>query len=436
MKTQFHLSMNKIVVKNKISDTKIILLNCILMLSVSQVNAQNVLIKNAEVYTQSAQGVLNNSDVLVQNGRITSIGTALSAPANTATVDAKGMALTPGLFGGINALGVEEVQLEPSTVDSAFAPGAQTPALESKMRPEFLVTRAYNPNSVEIPVQRVDGITFNMVAPVSLPGGSIFSGQGEIVVLDRAGSMRESSRTLFIDLGGDTNAIAGGSRAAAWMLLEQAVSEARSNNADELQSITSSGRDVLRQYLSGGRVAFLVDRASDIKQVITWSKRNNIKPIIVGGVEAWLVANELAASQTPVLLDPLNNLPGNFDQIGARLDNAAILQRAGVLIGFLQSDDSTANARKIRQHAGNSVAHGLPKLAALAAITNNPAKIFGLENERGQIAVGQVADLVLWNGDPLELSTLAQQVWIEGKAQSMQSRQTQLRDRYLKRFGW
>ena len=123
------------------------------------------------------------------------------------------------------------------------------------------------------------------------------------------------------------------------------------------------------------------------------------------------------------------NLPSSFDAIGSRLDNAALLHRAGVTLAFTQFGES-ANARKIRQLAGNAVAHGLPKNVALAAVTHTPAEIFGIDN-RGQIAVGEAADLVLWSGDPLEVTSVAEQVWIAGAAVEMRSRQTELRDRYL-----
>jgi imidazolonepropionase-like amidohydrolase len=126
---------------------------------------------------------------------------------------------------------------------------------------------------------------------------------------------------------------------------------------------------------------------------------------------------------------PLGNLPDNFDLLGARLDNAALLHRAGVRIAFTSD---TFNARNIRQWAGNAVAHGLPWEAALAAITAVPADIFGLGATRGRIALGQSADLVLWSGDPLEVTTIADQVWIAGRAVEMRSRQTELRDRYAK----
>jgi imidazolonepropionase-like amidohydrolase len=178
-------------------------------------------------------------------------------------------------------------------------------------------------------------------------------------------------------------------------------------------------------------VIFQVDRAVDIRQVIAFAQRNGMKAVIAGGAEAWVVANDLAKAHVPVVLDPFADLPANFDKIGARLDNAALLGRAGVRVAFMLNDDASTRAKRIRQAAGNAAAHGLPRDVALAAITATPADIFGVGASRGRIAPGQAADLALWTGDPLEVSTVATSVWIAGQQIEMVSRQTELRDRYL-----
>jgi hypothetical protein len=392
-------------------------------------NAQTVLIRGATVHTVGEQGVLTNADVLIRDGKIAAVGSGLSAPADATTVDAKGRALTPGLFGGLSAIGVEEVSLEPTTADAGLILNA--PPFEMQWRPEFDVTAAYNPRSVLVPVARVEGLTWTVLAPASAEGGTFLAGQGAAVTLDgRYDAVLNGSRSLFINLGGNANGMSAGSRAGQWMLLDQAIRETRSPNAqDEHLLLHPAGREALAKYLAGGRVVFGVARAAEI----AFAKRYGMKPVIAGGSEAWVVANELARDKVPVLLDALENLPYSFDGIGARLDNAALLQRAGVRIAFTQFNESH-NARKVRQLAGNAVAHGLPRDAALAALTVQPAEIFGLAGERGRIARGQVADLVLWNGDPLEVTSAADQVWIAGRPVEMRSRQTELRERYLKRL--
>ncbi|MEP7242403.1 MAG: amidohydrolase family protein [Gammaproteobacteria bacterium] len=397
--------------------------------------AADTLVRGAHVYTITSEGALENADVLVHDGKVAAVGKGLTAAAGATLIEAKGRALTPGFFGGLSAIGLEEVQAESSTVDEKLATPADFNALQ--LRPEFDPTVAFNPRSTVLPITRIEGITWTVLAPVPADkGGNFLTGQGAAVTLDgRYDAVLEGSRSLFVDIGSDTFAISGGSRASQFMVLEQAVREARSPaEAREHTILLPAGRDVLRRYLSGGRVVFDVDRAADIRQVLAFSKRNGIKPVIVGGTEAWLVAADLARAKVPVLLDSLVDLPTDFDRVGARLDNAALLNKAGVQIAFSQVDRATHNARKIRQLAGNAVAHGLPFDVALAALTSNPAEIFGLGATRGRIARGQVADLVLWSGDPIEVSSMADQVWIEGRPIEMRSRQTELRDRYLERL--
>jgi len=388
--------------------------------------AQDLLIRNAKVHTVTERGTLERADVLVRNGRIAAVGTGLTAGGAT-VIDANGRPVTPGLFGGVTALGVEEVSQEPTTVDNA-SPHGDDQGAPSEPRPEFDVTLSFNPDSAVIGVNRVEGITYAMVAPAGVSGNAVISGQGTVARLDgRADAMVTPSRTLFANLN------AGVSRASQFMLLEQATREAKPTpqmrDAD-FRLLTPSGREVLARYMAGGRIAFSVDRATDIRQVLAFAQKQGARPVIVGGAQAWQVASPLAQAKVPVILDPLVDLPDSFDQIGATLANAARLHEAGVRIAFTNLGDGTHNARKVRQAAGVAVANGLPWEAALAALTAHPAEIFGLGAEYGRIAPGYVADLVLWSGDPLEVTSLAEQVWIDGRAQRMRSRQTELRDRY------
>ena len=405
--------------------------------SAGSLRADEVLIRGARVHTMSERGTLDRADVLVRDGRIAAVGSGLVAGAGATVIDAQGRPLTPGLFGGITALGIEEIEQEPSTVDrsTVYGDGGQGGGFEP--RPEFDVTVAYNPDSAVIGVNRVEGITFAMVAPTALPDGTMFAGQGALARLDdRPDPFVAGSRTLFVDLGANATASSGKSRAAQFMLIEQATRESRPGTPPrdgDLRLLTPTGREVLARYLAGGRIAFSVERAADIRQVLAWSERNGVRPVIIGGAQAWQVAPLLAKSHVPVVLDPLVDLPGTFDQLGASMENAALLHRAGVPITFAHFVAPTANARKVRQAAGVAVAQGLPWDAALTALTTTPAEVFGAGKELGRIAPGYAADLVLWSGDPLEVTTVAEQVWIGGRPQSMRSRQSELRDRYLPR---
>jgi len=403
---------------------RLLLIACLLS---SSAFAQNVLIKNATVHTAGLRGTLKNTDVLVQGGIIRAIGPNLSAPGVT-TVDAKGKPLTPGLFAGLNDIGLEEVSAEKTTVDSTFTLGE---GAQGQMRPEFDVVPAFNPNSVLIPITRIEGFTFTALS--ANPGSSLLGGQGAIMRLNGKFDDPIGSRILYANMGSGADELSGSSRAAQYMLLDQAIREAHglSPYAYSQALLTPAGREALNKYLLGGRTVFHVERASDIRQVLGFAKKNGMRPIIVGGSEAWQVAAQLKADNVIVLVDAFQNLPSTFDQIGSRLDNAALLQKAGVRVGLYRNDDPSQNARKMRQGAGLAVSNGLPWEAGLAAITSIPADAFGVGDKVGRIEVGLVADLVLWNGDPLEVNTFAEQVWMGGQAMPMKSRQTELRDRYM-----
>jgi len=220
-------------------------------------SAQDLLIRNATVHTVTERGTLERADVLVRNGHIAAVGNGLAA-AGATVVDANGRALTPGLFGGITALGVVEVSLEKSTVDND--PHAAEKDKAAEPRPEFDVTLSFNPDSAVIGVNRVEGISYAMIAPGDVSGDTVIAGQGAVARLDgRADAMVAPSRTLFANLN------AGVSRASQFMLLEQATREAKATpqmrDAD-FRLLTPTGREVLARYLSGGRIAFSVDRAT------------------------------------------------------------------------------------------------------------------------------------------------------------------------------
>ncbi len=397
----------------------------LLMLAALPVQAQDLLVRNATVHTASARGSLEHADVLVQGGIIRAVGTGLVAPAGVAVVEAAGKPLTPALFGGITDIGIEEVSGESATVDSTLK-------LEDQpLRPEFDVSLAFNPASVLIPVARLDGIGFTALGANS--GGGFIAGQGGVMRLDGSADPI-GPLALYIRLGAAGAELTGNSRAAQWMLLEQMVSEARGRvPADSPHALlTPAGRATLARYLAGqGRLVVQVDRAADIRQLLRWAAREKVKIAIAGGAEAWRLAPQLAQANVPVFVDALGNLPSTFDQLGASLENAARLQAAGVQVSFAQRDDASHNARKMRQLAGNAVANGLPWQDGLAGLTRVPAQVLGVGDRIGSIEVGKLADLVLWEGDPLDVGHYAEQVWLGGRAMPMRSRQTELRDRYM-----
>lgn len=404
------------------------------LLAAAPAFAQTLFINDATLYSMGTPPVLQDADLLIRDGRVAAVGHGLEAPPDVTVIEAGRRPLTPAFFAGITALGLEEISLEASTVDGSLQlPATPAPALQAlPLWPEFDVTPAFNPHSVAIPVTRIEGYGWTVLSAGRSAG--FVGGLGRAVALDGSYGSYLSDPLLFIGIGAQTSAFSGQSRAAQYMLLEQIVAEARGGAASAPEALlTNAGRLVVSQFSESGQVVFNVDRASDILQVVEFAARNGWDAIIAGGAEAWMVAEVLAETGVPVLVDPLLNLPGNFDQLGARLDNAAILHDAGVTVAFTSAGEGEAphNARKLRQGAGVAVAYGLPHDAGIAALTVNPATIFGLPDGHGTLREGAPADLVIWTGDPLEVTTLAETVVLGGRRIPMVSRQTQLRDRYL-----
>lgn len=388
--------------------------------------ADTLLIRNATVHTLTSDA-RPGTDVLIRDGRIAEIGRGLAAPNGVRVIDAQGRPVTPGIFAGLTRVGLEEIGLESTTGDHAQRLG--------QMRPEFDVSLAYNPAAMSVGVHRSNGLTFTVLTPGSSSGGSLVAGLGAPVSFD--GSSILPQRILFVDIGGDANDLSGGSRAAQFMLLRQAFVEARAPNlvmVHDERLLSPSGRQVLLDFLKNpGLIVFDVDRAADIRNVVRLVRDEKLRAVIRGGSEAWRIAGELAAAQIPVILDPLINLPDSFDDIGATLENAARLRKAGVTVAISMRGSDVDDAGKVRQAAGNAVAHGMPWTDGLAAITRVPAEIFGIGDRFGSLAIGRTADLVMWSGDPLEVTSAALLVITNGTVQSLESRHTALRDRYAER---
>jgi len=397
------------------------------------VSAAPVAIVHARVWTMLTATPVGDATVLLDGGKIVSVTAGDVPPPAAVIVDAHGRTVTPGLMNGGTQLGLAEVANEADTDDRSVASGPLGAA--------FDVAYAINPNSVQLPVARADGLTRAML----MPGGaavSPFTGLGAVIHLVPSGDIVERARAaVFVTVGEATLDRAGGSRAAQWVLLRNALDEARvlAGRAPSL-----APRDQLLSHLDAAALipvlartvplAIAANRESDIRQAIRLAADYHVRVIIVGGVEAWCAATELAAAAIPVVLDPEADLPQNFDQLGARLDNAAILNRAGVAIAFTVSGNtiylSYDAGLALREGAGIAVANGLPYAAALRAVTVAPARIWSAAPLAGVLAAGAPADLVIWDGDPLEPSSAPVAVYVKGRAVSLRTRQTELRDRY------
>ena len=396
---------------------KHLLLTAIFCVISTASQAQDLLITNATLHTMGKAGVVQNADILIKHGKIERIAKKITPHHGIEVIDAAGQPVTPAFFAGITSAGLSEVEMVYEAVDSEYKE-----LYTDLMHPEFDVRTAYNPHSSVVPITRVEGFGYTLLGATR--GDRTISGQGGMVRFDGGYSSFEGKSAVFVELSGYAAEQVGGSRAVQWMLLQEAFAEM---NSDEANLLSPMGKKALKKAAKESVFVFNTHRAADIVQVLKFVDQHNLSAVINGGREAWMVAPALAEARVPVILNSLDNLPADFDSLGARMDNAALLHQAGVSILF--SSGETHNSRKVRQLAGNAVSYGLPHDVALAAMTVTPANVFGGGNR--VLSVGAAADLVIWSGDPLEVTTVAAQVVMGGIPDTMQSRQTKLRDRYL-----
>lgn len=400
---------------------------------VSFAAAQTTAIMNGEVHTITG-GVIENGDVIIRDGRIAQVGGDLAAPAGATVINAAGKVVTPGIFAPISTIGLEEISLDNEANDAGpnrdvgFPLGAALNA-----------TDAYNPSSTLIPINRSGGVTRALSAPEA--GDSLFAGRAAVIDMSgRVNSVTKPNAAQIAVMGYPGAGRAGDTRMGAWAVLREYLDEARSYAANPNDYVRRPREDrfalsdlkALEPVVDGVQpLMVLANSANDIRNVIRLKNAYRLRVILVGGSEAWRAAAELAAANIPVVLDPMFNLPAQFEDLGATLKNAARLHEAGVKIAFYNPQGFGAhNLRLLTQHAGNAVAEGLPYDAAMAALTLYPAEMFGLQSQLGSLEPGKIADVVIWDGDPLELTTQPEAVFINGEAQDLNNRQIMLRERY------
>lgn len=396
-------------------------------LTPSMVSAQTVAIMDGTVHTISG-GVIENGDVIIRDGRITQIGADLTAPSGASVIDATGKIVTPGLIAPSTNIGLVEVGADDESNDASpktgFALGAALNAID-----------AFNPASTLIPVNRAAGLTRALSAPSA--GGTLFGGKAAVVDLSgNVDSITRADAAQIAVMGYSGAARSGDTRMGAWAVMREYFDEARSYQANPNDYIrrphsarfTLSDVKALVPVINGDQPLFVsVDGANDIRTLIRLKNTYRLNVVIIGGSEAWRVAPALAAANIPVILSGTANLPGQFEDMDATLENAARLNASGVKIAFLSGSH---NARLIRQEAGNAVANGLPFDAGLAALTLNAAEMIGVGSQLGSLEVGKLADVVIWDGDPLEVTTAPEAVFIAGRPQDLNNRQQMLMERY------
>jgi imidazolonepropionase-like amidohydrolase len=434
------------------------------------VTAQTIAITGGTVALGDGSAPIPGGTVVIRNGRIVAAG-QVGVPAGATVIDAAGKWVTPGLVAGFSRVGLVEVDAVDATNDASATGSPFSAALD--------VAPAINPRAASIAITRAGGVSRAVVAPIT--ARNIFAGQGAIIDLGEDLQPITRARAFqFVEFGEQGAEEAGGSRASAHALFRNALREARDlsggrtgvaggqggegqrNAADQrdlpleevpdsrlLRTATDRPNDVLLTRFDAaalvpvlqGRQPLLVhvNRASDIVNVLALKREfPNLRLVLVGAGEGWLVADRIAAARVPVIATALTNLPESFERLAATQSNIGRMAAAGVLVGIgMINDDEARQVRLTTQLAGNLVAltrvpgaTGLSWGDAFAAITSRPAEAFGLGGEIGSLRAGRRADVVIWSGDPLELTSEVEQMLIDGVRQPLETRQTKLRDRY------
>lgn len=399
--------------------------------------AEPIAIINAEIHLAGPAEnprTIRSGSIIINDGRIVAVGANVTPPGDEfRIIDAGGMPVTPGLFAPVSALGIEEI-------------GANDEGNDRRADRDFPLSAslnaedALNTSSSIIPINAAAGVTRAYTTPD--PGGKLFGGCG--MVIDLSGSIDPVTKSCVaqhVAMGQAGANRAGDTKAGAIALLRYYLNEAqRYAQAPEdyrymtnVSELTIPDLEALVPYVNGEKPLLVeVESAPDIRRLIEMQREFGLDLVLLSAREAWMVAEELALADIPVIINPLDNLPVRFEAMGATLTNAARLQEEGVRISFFDSDIGyTHNLRGMTQLAGNAVAYGMSHEDALAAITLNPAIIWGLEAELGTIQAGKTADIVIWDGDPLELSSRPTTVIIAGEEIDRTTRQSLLAQRYF-----
>ena len=370
---------------------------------------------------------LEKATVLIDGNRVAAVGTDVRVPPGATVIDLEGLVVTPGFVDGASRLGLVEVALESSTVEGTA--GSSYDPVRAALR----TWDTFDPSSRLIPVARQGGLT----SAVIVPNGGLISGQSAWVDLVRDSPVRKAPVALQVSVTGIGSG--SGARSRAFLRLREILEEARlyaanrgpfiSRRLREL-TVSASDLDVLARAEERELLVVIdVDRASDIRTTLEIAKEYRLRIALMGVDEGWVVADDIARAGVPVLIDPGQNLPRSYSSLRARADNAVLLREAGVDVAFTLLGQP-AMQHRLRQLAGNAVAEGYPYDAAIAAVTRIPAEIYGMV-DAGTIRPGSLANLVVWNGDPLEVTTWPVRMFIRGQEVPLRSRQDLLTERYL-----
>ncbi len=410
------------------------LLGCAALIA-APVSAQTVAITGGKVVIGDGSAPIDNGTVVITNGRVVAAGAGVAVPAGAERIDATGKWVTPGIVAGFTRMGLVGVD--------AVDPSNDAGARNSPFNASLDMAPAINPDVAAMAVNRAAGVTRAIVSPDA--GNVIFGGQG--AVIDTGADMSPVTKAKafqFVEFGEAGARLAGGSRPALIAAFKTALGEA-SDAAKGIfreESLLKRGDALaLVPVVNGTMKLFVhVEGAPDILTVLSLKKDfPALNLVLVGATEGWRVAPQIAAAKVGVLASALNDLPESFEQLAATQSNIGRMKKAGVQVAIgMINDNEARQAQLSMQYAGNLVAlnkvpgaTGLSWDQAFATITSAPAEIAGVGADIGSLRAGRRGDVVIWDGDPLELTSGVQAVWIDGVKQSLVSRQTRLRDRYM-----
>lgn len=384
-------------------------------------------ITHARVYVPGNKPPLDDATVVLSDGKVLAVGVDVPIPPGARTIDGRGKVVTAGFIDADTRVGVVDVELEAPSDDADS---------QSQMTPAMRMVDGYNPRSVVVPITRAGGVTSVVVAPRRGVLG------GESVFVDLAGDTVAEAvvRPLLAqraEVDDEAAQGAAGTRGGLWLMLREALEDARFYATHRAQYDANGARplslhrldlEALVPVVRGEQpLVVCAHRASDIEAVLRLADEMKLKVILEGASEAWLVADDIARHHVPVVIDPLEDLPSRFDRLHSRSDNAALLDSAGVRV--IISTFAAHQSRLLWQHAGNAVRLGMDHDDAIRAVTEAPADAFGLKGY-GRLEKGAVGNVVVWSGDPLEVSTRVEHVFVRGHEESLETRQSLLLKRY------
>ena len=407
------------------------------------VPAKTVAIVGGKILTIT-HGTIENGTVIMSGGKITAVGTAKTTkvPAGAEVFDAKGMTVYPGLFDAETNLGLTEVAADQNSNDLAET--------SDEIEPQMHVADAFHAETVHIPVERLNGITNAIVAPASEDS---IPGQDAVIQLygrDHDQMLMQRDIALAMNFEGSVRRKANFSgpskfpttRMGLASQIRQAFLDAQAYEAERAAAAKPDHKgappkrdlklEALLPYLHGEKPVVLAAYESyEVEVAMSLAKEFHLKVILNHVTHAQDVLDEIASYHVPVIVGSIYDFPRPDERYDAVFSLPAELQKRGVKIALSSAGGGEGGGRNLPYAAGYAVAYGLPYDEALKAITLNPAEMFGLGDSLGSLDVGKTANVVVANGDPLDVRTSVKQVFIEGNAVPMESRQTKLRDEYM-----